>query len=295
MELNEYQRKSAETDVLTKDDELLPLLGLAGEVGQLVAEYKKRQRDKIGYRAFREEIHEELGDILWYAAALARHNGFDLDEIATCNLEKTQGLFSAPGPLPRVERFDGDAPEDEQLPSELTVTLVETEERTDRGEVLQRVRMYRGTDAVGDPLDDNSERDDDYRYHDVFHLAHMAVLGWSPVLRKLLDVKRSSNPVVDRVQDGGRAIAIEEGLTAYVFTMALEHSFFANLPHVPPSVLKACVKMTSHLEVAERTMSDWHAAILSGYTVFRELVAHRGGVVSADLERRTLAYVRPTA
>ena len=39
MELSDYQQRAGETDILTADDELLPLLGLAGEVGQLIAEY----------------------------------------------------------------------------------------------------------------------------------------------------------------------------------------------------------------------------------------------------------------
>ena len=94
--------------------------------------------------------------------------------------------------------------------------------------------MYRGEQPVGDPLDDNSEHSDDYRYHNVFHLAHMAVLGWSPVMRRLLGCKRSELPTVDRVQDGGRAAAIEEGLTAYMFTMAGEHSFFSTLAPCSP-------------------------------------------------------------
>jgi hypothetical protein len=294
MELSDYQQLAGETDILMGDDELLPLLGLAGEVGQLIAEYKKRRRDKIGYRAFSDEVHEELGDILWYAAALARHNGFDLDEIARDNLGKTRGLFRAPEQLPPHNLFDKDAPAEQRLPTRITVTFVETEELTHRGEALQRVRMYRGNHPVGDPLDDNSEHDDAYRYHDVFHLAHMAILGWSPVMRSLLRRKRSVTPALDRVQDGGRAIAIEEGLTAYVFTMALQHSFFASLSHVPPSVLKTCAKMTAHLEVAARSTADWHAAIIAGYEAFRSVVDNRGGVLTADLERRTLSYDGPS-
>ncbi|MGH2706339.1 MAG: MazG nucleotide pyrophosphohydrolase domain-containing protein [Actinomycetota bacterium] len=293
MNINDYQVQAGETDVLTGGGDLLPLLGLAGEVGQLIAEYKKRERDKTGYRAFREEVHEELGDILWYAAALARYNGFDLGEIAQSNLTKTRGLFLAPERLSPQERLDKDAPADQQLPAWLTVTFVETQETTDRGETLQRVRMFRGDQPVGDPLDDNSEHNDNYRYHDVFHLAHMAVLGWSPVLRRLLRCKRAELPSVDRVQDGGRAAAIEEGLTAYVFTVAAEHSFFTSLAHVPPSVLKTCMKMTSHLEVAARSAADWHATILAGYEVFRQVVANRGGVLTAHLEDRTLTYARP--
>jgi NTP pyrophosphatase (non-canonical NTP hydrolase) len=293
VDISEYQRRASETDVLTGGDDILPLLGLAGEVGQLVAEYKKRQRDKVGYRAFRDEVHEELGDILWYAATLARYNGFDLDDIARENLEKTRGLFHAPEQLPGHELLDRDAPIDQQFPAKLTVTLVENEESTKRGEIVQRVRMYRGDDTVGDPLDDNSELNDAYRYHDVFHLAHMAVLGWSPVMRGLLGRKRAELPTVDRVQDGGRAAAIEEGVTAYVFTVAGEHSFFSTHAHVPPSVLKTCAKMTSHLEVSARSSADWHAAILAGYTAFREVVSHSGGILTANLEARTLTYEGP--
>lgn len=295
MELSDYQHQAGETDILTANDELLPLLGLAGEVGQLIAEYKKRQRDKTGYRAFQDEVHEELGDILWYAAALARHNGFDLDEIARENLAKTRGLFLVPEQLPPHDRFDKGAPGDQQLPTLLTVTLVQTEETTERGETVQRVRMYEGSQPVGDPLDDNSEHNDDYRYHDIFHLAHMAILGWSPVMRRLLHRKRVEQPTVDRVQDGGRAAAIEEGLTAYVFTMATEHSFFTSLAHVPPSVLKTCMKMTAHLEVSARSASDWHAAILAGYQAFHHVVEHGGGVLTADLEKRTLNFDLPSA
>jgi NTP pyrophosphatase (non-canonical NTP hydrolase) len=293
MELSEYQRQAAGTDILAADDELLPLLGLAGEVGQLIAEYKKRQRDQVGYRAFRDEVHEELGDIMWYAAALARRNGFDLDQIASVNLDKTRGLFRAPGQLPPHELFDAGVSASQRLPAQLTVTFTETEETTDDGETLQKVRMYRGTQPVGDPLDDNSEHDDAYRYHDVFHLAHMAVLGWSPVMRSLLRRKRSGNPAADRIQDGGRAIAIEEGLTAYVFTMAAQHSFFTSYAHVPPSVLKTCAKMTAHLEVAARSTGDWHAAILAGYAIFHQVVENRGGVITADLAQRRLSYDRP--
>jgi NTP pyrophosphatase (non-canonical NTP hydrolase) len=288
--MNEYQMKAGQTDILAGEDELMPLLGLAGEVGQLIAEFKKRQRDKVGYRAFRDEVHEELGDILWYASALARYNGFDLNEIAEYNLAKTRGIFLTSEQLSAHRLFDEESPSDQQLPRQLKVTFVENRETTKRGETLTRVRMYRGEETVGDPLDDNSEHNDDYRYHDVFHLAHMAVLGWSPVMRRLLGRKRSEMPTVDRIQDGGRAAAIEEGLTAYVFTVAGEHSLFSTHAYVPPSVLKTCAKMSSHLEVSSRSSADWHAAIIAGYAVFRQVVAHRGGVITADLEARTLTF-----
>ena len=75
--------------------------------------------------------------------------------------------------------------------------------------------------------------------------------------------------------------------------MAAQHSFFTNLAHVPPSVLKTCTKMTAPLAVAARSTADWHAAILVGYTVFQNVVDNRGGVLTADRQQRSLSYDSP--
>ncbi|MFL6108094.1 MAG: hypothetical protein ACJ72L_14120 [Marmoricola sp.] len=290
MDIGEYQRRSAASDILPGDDLTLILLGLAGEVGNLSAEYKKQQRDTIGYRAFRDEVREELGDLAWYAAALARRCDLDLDEILQENLHKTELRFNRPVSPPPHRLFDDGRPADEQFPRQLDITFIEAVE-TDRGShPVPVVRIYRGTDAVGDPLDDNRDDNDDYRYHDALHLAHMAVLGWSPTLRGLLNVKRKGDRDADRIQDGGRSAALEEGLTAYVFSVATEHSLFASSDRVPADLIKACQRMTSHLEVAERSVADWEYAILAGYRAFRDLRDHRGGTLHADLEARTLTF-----
>ncbi|WP_106817925.1 nucleoside triphosphate pyrophosphohydrolase family protein [Janibacter massiliensis] len=294
MDISEYQRRSAASDILPDDDLTLILLGLAGEVGNLSAEYKKQQRDTIGYRAFRDEVREELGDLAWYAAALARRCNLDLDEILQDNLHKTELRFNRPANPPPHRLFDDERPEDEQFPRQIDITFTETIE-TDRGaRPVPVVRIYRGTDAVGDPLDDNRDDNDDYRYHDALHLGHMAVLGWSPTLRGLLNVKRKGDRDVDRIQDGGRSAALEEGLTAYVFSVATEHSLFATSDRVPADLIRACQRMTSHLEVAERSTADWEYAILAGYRAFRELRDHRGGTLHADLDARSLSFIPPT-
>ncbi|WP_340539126.1 nucleoside triphosphate pyrophosphohydrolase family protein [Nocardioides sp. GXZ039] len=294
MDISEYQRRSAASDILPDDDLTLILLGLAGEVGNLAAEYKKQQRDTIGYRAFRDEVREELGDLAWYAAALARRCDLDLDEILQDNLHKTEIRFNRPANPPPHRLFDDERPEDEQFPRRIDITFTETIE-TDRGaRPVPVVRIYRGTDAVGDPLDDNRDDNDDYRYHDALHLGHMAVLGWSPTLRGLLKVKRKGDRDADRIQDGGRSAALEEGLTAYVFSVATEHSLFATSDRVPADLIKACQRMTSHLEVAERSAADWEYAILAGYRAFRELRDHRGGTLHADLDARSLSFTPPT-
>jgi NTP pyrophosphatase (non-canonical NTP hydrolase) len=295
MNIGEYQRLAAQTDVLDPDDVGLPLLGLTGEVGNLAAEYKKRRRDSAGYRAFSDEVREELGDLMWYAAALARRCNLDLEQVLSDNLRKTQERFLRPKIPPPHPLFDEGLAPTEQLPRNLDITFVE-EINHERGSMpVPVVRIYRGTEAVGDPLDDNSDDSDDYRFHDTLHLGHMAVLGWSPTIRALLKVKRTSDPDVDRVQDGGRAIVVEEGLTAYVFSVAVSHSLFASSDRVPVDVVKACQKMTAHLEVSRRSAADWEYAILAGYRTFRQLKEHRGGMLHVDLHARSLTFVPPAA
>lgn len=293
MDIGEYQRIAAASDVLPPDDLTLTLLGLAGEVGNLAAEYKKHQRDTVGYRAFRDEVREELGDLIWYSAALARRCDLDLSEILAENLRKTQQRFNRPAAPPAHALFDENVLPEQQLPRQLDITFAETIETEGGAKPVPVVRIYRGTQRVGDPLDDNRDDNDDYRYHDALHLAHMAVLGWSPTLRRLLRAKRKGDRDTDRIEDGGRSSALEEGLTAYVFSVATQHSLFVNSKQIPADLIKTCQRMTNHLEVAARTPADWEYAILAGYSVFRQLQRHHGGTVHADLLARTLTFTPP--
>jgi hypothetical protein len=156
---------------------------------------------------------------------------------------------------------------------------------------LPKVRLTAGGDGIGDPLDDNARHPDDYRYHDVFHLSYAACLGWSPVLRALMKRKRKSDPDTDRIEDGARARAIEEAISALVFQMSKSYDYFAGRNHVDESVLRVVASVTPGLEVSVRTKGDWEAAILGGFEIWRELKEQRSGVVRIDLHARTIALV----
>src|SRR5207302_7428707 len=104
---------------------IVPLLGLAGEAGSLLSEYKKWMREGDRYRPFADQVAEEIGDILWYLANIAEKEGMDLQEIAEENLAKIAERFH-PDPTDRTPLFGGDwydaaYPESEQLPLSLTV------------------------------------------------------------------------------------------------------------------------------------------------------------------------------
>ena len=114
-------------------------------------------------------------------------------------------------------------------------------------------------------------------------------------MRAILKPKRKRRGGrTDWIEDGGRAIAIEEGLTAAVFTEAHGHSYFATGVRVPGSLVKSCMRMTAHLEVSDRTAGEWQRAILAGYSAYNYLVEHHEAIVVADMNLRTLTC-RPLA
>ena len=139
------------------------------------------------------------------------------------------------------------------------------------------------TDSIADS--------DGFRFHDVFHLSHAAILGWSPTLRSLMKRKRKSDPLVDEAQDGGRAIVIEEGLVAWVFSYAKEADFFEGRDSVSFGLLRTVSRFVVGFEVDACPLALWEHAILAGYKVFREVRTNEGGVVVGDRPTRTLKYV----
>lgn len=91
MLLNEYQEKAIATAIYSDDFAVVyPTLGLAGEAGEVADKVKKVLRDEFGdfCQDSKQELAKELGDVLWYAAVLARDLGYSLEEIAALNVEK---------------------------------------------------------------------------------------------------------------------------------------------------------------------------------------------------------------
>ena len=285
MELSEYQRRSRSTDQRGGDhpqDLVVHLLGLAGEAGSVAAEYKKYLRDGDAHSWWKTRMREELGDTLWYVAAICSHLELELDEVATANLEKTRDRWSVGG----TEALDGAWPPSERLPRAGTYEL-----RPVVGNGGQRlVELYFDGSRAGDPLTDASAIQDGYRYHDVFHLSYAVLLGWSPVTRSLLKRKRRSDPVVDEGQDGGRAIVIEEGIAALVFGYATQHKMLEGVSRVDQKLLDTIAMVTGPLEVQVRSAGDWERAILRGFELFRALAAHDGGFIDFDADAGTLTF-----
>lgn len=288
MDFDDYQEKAVLTDQFRDkkaDDALMiPLLGIAGETGTLLSEFKKKIRDKDSYEGFSERAKEELGDILWYLSNLASHLGLSLSAIAATNLHKTQERWPIAGEASGTGNIlDGAYPESERLPSEMRVRIVD-----DGSEKIARLELLPDCTPLGDQLSNNAYDDDGYRFHDVFHLAHMAVLGWSPVVRRLLKRKRKSNPSVDEVEDGARANILEELIVAFVYSNARERKLYDGIMHLDSDMLSTIKRLVTGLEVRVRPAKQWEAAILQGYAAFRYLLKHRSAALTVDIQRGEL-------
>ena len=374
----EYVKQAARTDQRGRGRALgFSMLGLFGETGSLLSEAKKRQRDDASYLGYADAVAEELGDVLWYLAAVARRSGLALTDIAA-NALRNDGEWRvgendalslhalqpahiplAKAPMPQFEHsllalagetgmlvndyqlgnlngnrtalavrlvavmrrlieaanesgvtieaaavknlhkifdrwprdrtfpapFDGSMDSEEQLPRRMTIDVYE---RKVRGQtyVFQRSNgVY-----VGDRLTDNAVTPDDYRFHDVFHYAHVAVLGWSPVIRALLRLKRKSDPKLDDAEDGARAVLIEEGVTSWIFGQAQQLRFFDNVKRggLPLDMLKHIRQFVAGYESQRCPLWLWEEAILQGYAAFRFLKVHRRGRVQIDFAKRRL-------
>lgn len=292
MDLKTYQAEALQTDQVpgSNDDEfatavIVPMLGLAGETGQLLSEYKKHLRDGAAHRLFKDRVGEELGDLLWYVSNVASKFGLDLDDIAQRNLAKVRARWSSPSES--APDLDSALPVAERLPRQMTVRLVEEPGSGER----PKVRMTINGEGIGALLGDNAYDPDGYRFHDVFHLAYAAILGWSPNLRAFLKRKRKSRALLDDVEDGGRARIIEEGVSALAFDYARVHNFLEGINEIDYRLLRTIQSMTSHLEVSQATAADWERAILEGFAIWRAVLANNGGEILVDLDEQQIRYL----
>jgi NTP pyrophosphatase (non-canonical NTP hydrolase) len=260
---------------------MIPLAGLASETGELLGEYKKYLRDGESHKVFKNRLAEEVGDILWYLANVATKFDLDLADVAAQNLTKAHQRWA---PVPNREPFDARFPKKERLPRQFVITF-----RT----ILQPnafsvVSVTYSGKQFGNDLTDNAYTNDGYAYHDILHLAFAGVLGWSPLVRMMLKAKRKSDPDVDRVEDGGRAIATEEGLATMIFAYARDYNFLEGKSSVSSELLRMIKNMVSHLEVSACTTGEWEDAIIQGFRVWRAMRFRRDGEVYVDLDARRI-------
>jgi len=293
MEINDYQVKSSDTtqfDKYTKEAILISLLGLSGEVGELLTEYKKKIRDGDSYKIFKEKIVEELGDIMWYLSSIATHEGIELSEVLRKSLQKTSERWDDLQVHGQLE-FDGEFFDDgrddkEKFPREFVAVFDEISGEDSKSYAMITVNG----EKFGDKLRDNAYSDDYYRFHDAFHFAYVVILGWSPITRRFLKCKRNTDDDIDEIEDGGRASVIDEAISALVFEHARNHNFFEGVGGVDYKLLATIKMLTRHLEVKTCTTKQWEQAIILGFDIWRKLRDKKKGRVICNMYDKSMVF-----
>jgi NTP pyrophosphatase (non-canonical NTP hydrolase) len=236
-------------------------------------------------------INDVLGEIAWHIAALASVYDIDLNVVAKKNIEKVSYRQNRSHP---TDLHDVGFEQNEQFPRKFEVAFV----TVGKG----KAQMYWNGRRLGDQLTDNSYNDDGYRFHDVMHLANVAHLGWSPVVRGLMGRKRKSKPAVDEVEDGARAKIVEEAVIKTIhsegerlaaLTPALKEDpprLFPRRSDITFKFLKLIQSIVSGLEVDKNRYWEWENTIIEGYEIFYRLRSEGQGTVEVDLERRSLKF-----
>ena len=255
-------------ELLSLDDILLRLGSAAAALLSIVGPDQRN-----------EQLLLAFADVFLQVVQTAR---VSFAQIIRGNIDKAQGRFLEPE-FAKLPAFDSDFPEEERIPGKFKIKFTQRKSG-------QCYLQWNGV-FIGDPLTDNILDADGYRFHDVFHMAHAAILHWSPTFRALIKQKRKSDPQYDEAQDGGRAIVIEEGLTAWIFSRAKSLNFFEGQDSLSFDLLKTVQGFVRGYEVESCPLRLWERAILQGYEVFRKLLANNGGIVVGARGTRTITYL----
>jgi NTP pyrophosphatase (non-canonical NTP hydrolase)/phosphopantetheinyl transferase (holo-ACP synthase) len=235
-----------------------------------------------------------LGEISWHLSAIASLYHLSLNEVIKANQAKVS--YRTPKGPPTPLHDEGRSAH-EQFPRVFDIAFVSIGYR--------KSRMYFEGRRLGNDLTDNNTQDDGYRFHDVLHLAFVAHLGWSPVLRGFMKRKR---PDVDDVQDGGRAKIVEELVIKAIHSegerqardparCAIEGPVrhFPDRASIPFSLLKTIRGWVEveRSEVGTNMFWEWENAIYDGHEIFFQLRQHKQGTVRVDMNSRKVSF-RPT-
>jgi hypothetical protein len=277
MDFRKYQRSAFQTNTVNDPD--IFLLGLVDKVGGVFSAYKRAERDHQNVSIVKAEFRQQIGDALWYLAAIASSHNISLDAAAKANLDRARNAFL----LKTKKYYDSKFRKSEQIPRKMVVWFKPIN--------AHQVAIEVDGQPVGDDLDDNIMSPDGYRYHDVFHLGYAVHLRWSPVWRHLINAKRQSSRNVRRVQDGARARIVEEAVAALLFAEQKTAGLsFENENDIPYSTLEIVKRITNDFEVRTRTIKEWRSAIADGFRMFRLLRENRGGFVTANLTTGRMTF-----
>ncbi len=97
MDIKTYQAWTDKTAIYPKDAGLsYTIIGLTSEVGEVAGKFKKVIRDDGGIltEERKNQLIDELGDVFWYCARLAKELNISIEEVLQRNHDKLENRLA---------------------------------------------------------------------------------------------------------------------------------------------------------------------------------------------------------
>lgn len=175
----------------------------------------------------------------------------------------------------------------DQLPQIFEVEFKEVEK-----DGTPHVSVFYNGMQIGNDLDDNTNTEDGYRYHDCFHLIYFVRFGSSHVMDVLLGIeqnKKMQRPpqreIVTEMQT-----SVEEALPLMSFNLRQKETWVKADKPVPAFLDIMCdLAKTAHIDPvpSHKEMSD----LIGDFYKNIDLLHHnRGGILVCDRTHKTVTY-----
>lgn len=92
------------------------------------------------------------------------------------------------------------------------------------------------------------------------------------------------------MEDGARAIAVEESLAAFVFNYLSQYAFDPRT--ISWDLVRNIRWIVRGLEVRDQPVAAWKRTYTQAFRVFSQLRENGGGIVDCDLDQREIVFTR---
>ena len=170
-----YSKSIAASDLLDGQVSYISSVSVLPDLDKTLLSLGEATAALLGIKNLDEQPHDLLQTFLDRYLQSLQAAKVSFSKIVHMNIEKTCGRFLEPD-MSELPTFDDEFPDEERLPRHFEIKVTE---RKSGQSYLQWNDVF-----IGDPLTDNILDPDGYRFHDVFHFAHAAILHWSPTFSR---------------------------------------------------------------------------------------------------------------
>ena len=245
-----------------------------------------------------KEVKLCIQDVLWNVAIIAGIQKIKLEDVAHKNSQKIADIFPSDKTPTALTYNEEKFPVHERFPTEFTIDILDVGLDSIR---KHKSRMYWEGRPLGDDLTDNAHDPDGYRFHDILHLAFIAKLGWSPVVRAMMDRKRKSDTDVDEVEDGARARITEELVAKLMHGEAVslqearsevkkDSSLFPKGESFSSDFYRSIKRLVNDLEVKDCKHWEWEEAAHEAFAIYNLLCEAKEGSIKVNRTSRKLSF-----